>query len=52
MKIKLSALALLILFINVMIAGGQDIPPTTSLVYPGTDGKAGLCCRQPWQQNP
>ena len=39
MKIKRSAFALLILFINVMIAGAQDIPPTTSLVYPGTDGK-------------
>jgi hypothetical protein len=39
MKIKRTVFALLILFITVMIAGAQDIPPTTSLVYPGTDGK-------------
>jgi hypothetical protein len=39
MKIIRSVFALLILFITVMIAGAQDIPPTTSLVYPGTDGR-------------
>ena len=29
----------MIFFFNVLIINAQDIPPTTSLVYPGTDGK-------------
>lgn len=39
MKSYRSAIALLIFFINVIISGAQDLPPTTSLVYPGTDGR-------------
>ena len=29
----------LMFFISGLIASAQDIPPTTTLVYPGTDGK-------------
>jgi hypothetical protein len=39
MKIKFYSSIVLMLFINGFIIMAQDIPPTTSLVYPGTDGK-------------
>jgi hypothetical protein len=39
MKIKRYAFTLLILFVNITGSGAQDLPPTTSLVYPGTDGR-------------
>jgi hypothetical protein len=31
--------AVLVFLLNYFVAEAQDIPPTTSLVYPGTDGK-------------
>src|SRR6187431_609522 len=39
MKTKFSWIVLLILLVNFFIGNAQDIPPTTSLVYPGIDGK-------------
>src|SRR5574339_207856 len=39
MKFYLYLVTTLILSINIHIARAQDIPPTTSLVYPGVDGK-------------
>src|SRR6266498_4300967 len=39
MRIKTSSIAAFILFVNFFSANAQDIPPTTSLVYPGIDGK-------------
>jgi hypothetical protein len=37
--IRLYSIAALIYFSNSVSGWGQDIPPTTSLVYPGTDGR-------------
>lgn len=39
MKIVIYSFAAVIFFINGSIASAQDLPPTTTLVYPGTDGK-------------
>ena len=39
MNIRTSACAMLMLLMHGMILTAQDIPPTTSLVFPGTDGK-------------
>src|SRR6187402_2959706 len=39
MKTKFSWIVLLTLLVNFFIGNAQDIPPTTSLVYPGIDGK-------------
>jgi hypothetical protein len=39
MKLKYFSFAILILIFRGSILSAQDIPPTTSLVYPGTDGK-------------
>jgi hypothetical protein len=39
MKLISSSFVLLMFFINGFISLAQDIPPTTSLVYPGTDGR-------------
>lgn len=39
MKTKLNAIAALALCLNAFASVGQDIPPSTSLVYPGIDGK-------------
>jgi hypothetical protein len=39
MRIKFYSFSAFIFFINVLMINAQDIPPTTSLVYPGTDGK-------------
>jgi hypothetical protein len=39
MKIKMYLITVLVLFLNTFISKAQDLPPTTSLVYPGTDGK-------------
>ena len=38
MRIKIYSLSALIYFFSVLICNAQDIPPTTSLVFPGTDG--------------
>jgi len=39
MRIKIYPIAALFLIANVFVTNAQDIPPTTSLVYPGPDGK-------------
>ncbi|NJO25170.1 MAG: hypothetical protein HC867_04385 [Bacteroidia bacterium] len=39
MRIKPCTIALLIFCISTFPGKAQDIPPTTSLVYPGVDGK-------------
>ena len=39
MRIKIYSFTALIFFINALISNAQDLPPTTSLVYPGTNGK-------------
>ena len=39
MKLISSSFVILMFFINGFISLAQDIPPTTSLVYPGTDGR-------------
>jgi hypothetical protein len=39
MKIKIYSIAALLLCSNVFLSNAQDIPPTTSMVYPGTNGK-------------
>jgi hypothetical protein len=39
MRIKIFSIAALIFFINAFLTLAQDIPPTASLVYPGTDGR-------------
>jgi hypothetical protein len=39
MKKCLYSFTLLMLLFNTSLIRAQDIPPTTSLVYPGTDGK-------------
>ena len=39
MKLKNYSASVLILMITGSILCAQDIPPTTTLVYPGTDGK-------------
>ncbi|WP_111309126.1 hypothetical protein [Confluentibacter sediminis] len=39
MKTKISWIILLPLFANILSINAQDIPPTTSLVYPGIDGR-------------
>lgn len=39
MKIKSSSLAWLIFFLSGFFIMSQDIPPATTLVYPGTDGR-------------
>ncbi|WP_100615146.1 hypothetical protein [Confluentibacter citreus] len=39
MKTKISWIIMLTLFANSLFLSAQDIPPTTSLVYPGIDGK-------------
>jgi hypothetical protein len=39
MKSKICSLVVLIFFINGFLSNAQDIPPTTTLVYPGTDGR-------------
>src|SRR3954462_2217168 len=39
MRIKLYSIAAFVFYLNCFSAGAQDIPPTTSLVYPGADGK-------------
>jgi hypothetical protein len=39
MRIKNYSFPVLIFFINISISNAQDILPTTTLVYPGTDGK-------------
>ena len=39
MKQKKISLTLVFLLVSVFIIEAQDIPPTTSLVYPGTDGR-------------
>jgi hypothetical protein len=39
MRIKIYSLSALICFFSVLVCNAQDLPPTTSLVFPGTDGK-------------
>jgi hypothetical protein len=39
MKLKKNSLAILLLLSAVFVVMAQDLPPTTSLVYPGTDGR-------------
>ena len=39
MGIKIYSFSAVIFFINALLINAQDIPPTTTLVYPGTDGK-------------
>jgi hypothetical protein len=39
MKKCIYSFAVLMLLLNAYIVRAQDIPPTTSLVYPGTDGR-------------
>lgn len=39
MRINIYSVVTFIFVINIHTANGQDIPPTTSLVYPGNDGK-------------
>ncbi|TMI66400.1 MAG: hypothetical protein E6H07_11040 [Bacteroidetes bacterium] len=39
MRSKIHSIASMIFFMNVYVSDAQDIPPTTSLVYPGIDGK-------------
>jgi hypothetical protein len=39
MNMKFFSITTLLLCINVFFSRAQDIPPTASLVYPGTDGK-------------
>lgn len=39
MRFKTFLLAALVFYIHTPICGAQDLPPTTSLVYPGTDAK-------------
>jgi hypothetical protein len=39
MKIKMFSISVLVLLMNAFISKAQDLPPTASLVYPGTDGK-------------
>ncbi|MEI9944327.1 MAG: hypothetical protein WDN26_08875 [Chitinophagaceae bacterium] len=39
MRIKNISIAALLLLINTIVSNAQDIPPATSLVYPGMDGK-------------
>ena len=39
MKLKIISLPALMLLFSGLIASAQDIPPTTTLVYPGTDGR-------------
>jgi len=39
MKIKIYSIAALVFFINAFLTLAQDLPPTTSLVYPGTNGR-------------
>ena len=39
MRIITYSFAVLIFMINGLVSMAQDIPPTTSLVYPGTDGR-------------
>lgn len=39
MRIKTTLIAIITFSINAFLCQAQDMPPTTSLVYPGTDGK-------------
>src|SRR5215212_634931 len=39
MRIKISSIAAFLFFVNAFSSNAQDIAPTTSLVYPGADGK-------------
>jgi hypothetical protein len=39
MKKCLYSIAVLVFIFNAFTTKAQDIPPTTSLVYPGTDGR-------------
>jgi hypothetical protein len=39
MSIKIYSITALVFSINIFSGKAQDIPPTTSFVYPGTDGK-------------
>lgn len=39
MRFKSSLIAIVALCLSAFVAQSQDMPPTTSLVYPGTDGK-------------
>ncbi len=38
MNNTINSFAVLLFFLNIFIVKAQDIPPTTSLIYPGTDG--------------
>ena len=39
MRIKTFPVAALLICVNAFVSKAQDMPPTTSLVYPGIDGK-------------
>jgi len=39
MRIKISLIITYLLFVNIFLCQAQDLLPTASLVYPGTDGK-------------
>ncbi len=39
MKLKACTIAALLFFTGAVVSNGQDMPPATSLVYPGIDGK-------------
>lgn len=39
MNVKICSITALVFCINIFSSNAQDIPPTTSLVYPGVDGK-------------
>src|SRR6186713_2337058 len=39
MRSKIYSITSLVFFMYVHVSNAQDLPPTTSLVFPGTDGK-------------